>query len=91
MRDDLVDLRRLIVDNVIDPIMLLVFAVGLLIFVFGLVEFLYGLNAETDARERGKKHMLWGMVGMFIMVIASAIVLIIVNAVGADVELQGMR
>jgi len=91
MRDDLVDLRRLIVDNVIDPIMLLVFAVGLLIFVFGLVEFLYGLNAETDARERGKKHMLWGMVGMFIMVIASAIVLIIINAVGADVELRGIR
>ncbi len=85
MRDEITELRGLLVEHVINPVLLLVFAVGLFVFVFGVVEFLYGLNAETDARESGKKHMLWGLVGMFIMAVAYSIVLIIINAVGGDV------
>ena len=72
-------------EHVITPLLLIVFAAGLLVFVFGVVEFLYGLNTETDARQNGKKHMLWGLVGMFIMAVAYSIVLIIINAVGGDV------
>jgi divalent metal cation (Fe/Co/Zn/Cd) transporter len=79
-------LRADLVYHIINPVLLLVFAVGLLIFVFGLVEFLYGLNAETDAREKGKKHMLWGLVGMFIMMVAYSIVILIIRTVGGVVD-----
>lgn len=78
-------LRDVVVSEIINPLMLLVFAVGLLIFVVGVVEFLWGLNRENEARERGKKHMLWGIVGMFIMTVAYSIVWLIINTVGADV------
>ncbi|MBC7836947.1 hypothetical protein H7X87_04205 [Acetobacteraceae bacterium] len=66
-----------VTDIVINPILLLFFAVGLLFFVFGVVEFMWGLNNETDMRERGKQHMFWGVVGMFIMSAAYSIVLFI--------------
>lgn len=85
MNDGLIVLRSNLVDYLINPLLLFVFAIGLLVFVFGVVEFLYGLNADTEAKQNGKRHMLWGLVGMFIMVIAYPIVLIIINAVGADV------
>lgn len=85
MRDELQVLQSKLFYNIIDPLVLLLFAVGLLVFVFGIVEFLYGLNAETEARENGKKHMLWGLVGMFIMFVAYSLVLLIVDAVGGNV------
>ncbi len=83
----LTEIRGLLVENILNPLMLLFFAIGLLVFVFGVVEFLYGINAENEARERGKKHMLWGLVGMFIMMVAYSIVKLIIRTVGGDTTL----
>lgn len=56
-----------IVDIIINPLILLIFATGMVVFMWGLVQFMWGLE-ESGARETGKRHMLWGVVGMFIMV-----------------------
>lgn len=85
MKDGLLVLRSNLVDNIINPLLLLLFAVGLLVFVFGVVEFIYGLNTNSEAKDNGKRHMLWGLIGMFIMAVAYPIVLIIINAVGGNV------
>jgi len=66
----------------INPALALIFSIGLLVFVYGLVEFIWGLSQESDKRESGKKHMLWGLVGMFVMVSAIAIIKIIASVVG---------
>jgi hypothetical protein len=66
----------------INPALALVFAAGLLVFIYGLVEFMWGLSQETDKRQTGKQHMLWGLVGMFVMVTALAIIKIIASVVG---------
>ncbi len=79
------ELARDLIRVIINPLLLFVSALGVLVFVFGMVEFLYGLNTESDARERGKKHMIWGLVGVFIIVVAYGIVRTIVVFVGADV------
>ena len=79
------DLRDLLVSNIINPILYFVFALGLLVFIFGIVEFLYGLNAQTDARDQGKKHMLWGLVGMLIIVVSYSIVWLVVDTVDAEI------
>jgi len=68
----------------IDPALALIFAIGLLIFIYGLTEFIWGLSQESDKRESGKRHMLWGLVGMFVMVSAIAIVKIIAGIVGSN-------
>ncbi len=69
---------------VINPILLLLFAAGMVVFVWGLVEYLYALNVKGEQTAEGKKHMLWGMVGMFIMAAALTIIKIINNTVGGN-------
>lgn len=53
---------------------MLLFVVGMLIFFYGLLEFLWNLSKGSHDAENGKKHMGWGLVGMFVMLSALAIV-----------------
>jgi len=71
-------------DAVINPLLALVFAAGLLVFIFGVVEYIWGLSSDTDAKNQGKQHMLWGVVGMFIMAAAYAIFKLVENIVGVE-------
>lgn len=64
---------------IIDPLIALIFAAGLLVFVFGVVEFMWEMQGEVSAKEKGKQHMLWGIIGMFIMVASYAILKIVAN------------
>ena len=57
----------------INPAILLIFAVALMLFVWGLVQFLISLSTGGKDVQKGKAHMLWGTVGMFIMVAAYGI------------------
>lgn len=67
---------------IINPLIALLFTIGLLIFAWGIIEFLLSINEITKAsKEDGKRHMLYGILGMFIMVAAYAIVQLIGNTV----------
>jgi hypothetical protein len=66
----------------INPALALIFSVGLLVFIYGLVEFIWGMSQESGKKEEGKKHMLYGLIGMFVMVSAIAIIKIIASIVG---------
>lgn len=69
---------------IINPLLLLIFAAGTLVFVFGMVEFMWGLSQETAHKEQGKMHMLWGLVGLFVMISAWAIIKLIASSLGAN-------
>ena len=58
---------------ILNPLMTLLLAAGLLVFFWGLAQFILNAGSE-DGRSLGKKHMLWGVIGMFIMVAAREIV-----------------
>lgn len=64
---------------IINPLIALIFAAGFLLFVWGIVEFLFGLSQDTEAKENGKMHMLWGVIGMAIMISAYGIIRIVAN------------
>ena len=68
---------------IINPLLALIFGAGLLVFTWGLVQYLYALNVKGEQDQDGKKHMLWGIVGMFIMAAAFTIIRIIANTIGA--------
>ena len=76
---------------IINPIIALLFAAGLLVFIWGIVQFLWGLSesGEAEGKEQGKKHMIWGIVGMFIMASAYAILQVIGNTVGTPLPSGG--
>ena len=78
------------VSAILNPILGLLFAVGTLVFVFGIVEFMLGLTNESqEKKEAGKQHMLYGLIGMFVMASAWAIVKLIGSTVGAPVSNYG--
>lgn len=79
-----------VVDVILNPILGLIFAVGTLVFAYGIVEFMVGLSNETsDKKEAGKQHMLYGLIGMFIMASAWAIVKLIGTIVTNPVSNYG--
>ncbi len=72
-------------DNVLNPLLLLLFAIALLVFIWGIVQFMWGLSSEAgEGSADGKRHMLWGLAGMFVMVAAYSIVKIISSTLGVS-------
>ena len=71
-----------ITSNIIQPIIGFLFALALVMFLWGIVQFIS--NAENEEKlSEGKEHMLWGIVGMFIMVSVFGIMNLICNTIGA--------
>lgn len=66
---------------ILNPLITLLFAIALLIFFWGIVQF---INSETadGKREEGKKKIIYGLVGMFIMFSAYGIIRFILNTFG---------
>ncbi len=64
-----------------NPLIILMFAAALVYFLYGVFEFLMKAD-DAEARDIGKTHMLWGIVGMFIMLAVFTILHIIENTLG---------
>jgi len=76
-----------IVDNVttmiFQPIISLLFAVGFLVFMWGMVEFIANPTDPTK-KATGQKHMIFGVLGLLIMVSIWGIVGLVLNTLGID-------
>ena len=68
----------------INPIITLLALGGFVLFVYGVVEFIAGAGND-EKREIGKRHMIWGFVGLTIMFGAKAIIEIAASSIGVDV------
>jgi|SRR3989344_3238644 len=73
-----------VVQYIVNPAIMVVFSFGLLIFVFGLVEFLLALSKGGDVKD-GRQHMLWGVLGMFIMVSVFGIIRLLSDTFGFNI------
>jgi zinc transporter ZupT len=76
-----------IVETIFNPIIALLFGIASVAFVWGVLQYLISPDNE-EAREKGKKSMLWGIIGMFIMVSVFGIIKLIINTIGADSNLM---
>lgn len=56
-----------IINMILNPIIGFMFAVAVVFFIYGIVEFMIGAENQ-EKRDVGKKHMIWGVVGMFVMI-----------------------
>ena len=65
------------------PLILLLTAVALLVFVWGAFEYVTNAGNE-QARSIGQKHMLFGVIGIFIMLSAWAIMRIFAATFGVE-------
>jgi len=75
------DLMYKINRAVINPLIILIFGIAVLMFVVGIVEYMANKD-NADAAAKGKRHMLWGIIGMAIMVSVFGIMHVIINTLG---------
>lgn len=69
--------------TILNPIITLLFAVALAYFAYGIVQYIWNPDNE-QLREQGKRNMIWGIIGISIMVSVFGIMNLIVSSIGAD-------
>ncbi|KKQ34925.1 MAG: hypothetical protein US50_C0031G0005 [Candidatus Nomurabacteria bacterium GW2011_GWB1_37_5] len=67
-------------DQIINPIIKLLFVLAFMYFAWGVMEYIWGASDEKK-RTQGQQHMLWGVIGMAIMASALGIVQLIVGTI----------
>ena len=68
---------------IVNPIIGLLFGLALLYFMYGVAVFI--VNGDNDVKRReGANHMLWGVVGLFVMVSVFGIMKIICTTIGCN-------
>lgn len=68
---------------IINPLIILLFALAVVYFIYGLARYLLSPDNE-EVRKSSKSHMLWGIIGMFIMISVFGILSLIMNTFGID-------
>lgn len=59
--------------SIINPIITFFMVAATVVFIWGVVEMIMGAENE-EARTIGKRHIVWGLLGLFIMVATGAII-----------------
>lgn len=71
-----------IVDGAVQPFLTLLMALAVMFFLWGLIEFIYGAENE-EKRKTGRQHMIWGLIGLFVMFSVNGIIQLIKNFIGS--------
>ncbi len=77
------DLFSKFVSDIAKPILYLLMAVAVLYFIWGVFDFIRSSDSP-DGRETGFRHMIWGIVGLFIMVSAYGLFNLIKSTIGVN-------
>jgi len=68
---------------IINPLIGLLFALAIVYFLYGVFEFLSN-QANEEKKTTGKSHMMWGIIGITIMMGVWTILSIMLNTLGID-------
>ncbi len=66
---------------IINPLIVFLFALAVIYFIYGLVQYLLSPDNE-EIRKNSKSHMIWGIVGLFIMIAVYGIMNILLTTLG---------
>lgn len=71
---------------VINPLIEFSFIIALGVFLFGVMEFIRSAE-KTEDRQKGKDHMLWGIIGLLIMLTVFGVISLLMSTFG----IQGVK
>lgn len=71
------------IGRIVDLALPIVAALALLAFFWGLMKFIFA-TSNTDAKEDGKRIMIWGIIALFVMVSVWGLVQFIGTALNVD-------
>ena len=63
-----------ITQEILNPLIILLFAVATVVFVWGIIQYVLGSAGNPQQTETAKRTILWSIIGMFIMASAWGIV-----------------
>ena len=69
--------------NILNPFITLLFALALVYFLYGVYEMVKGADSD-EARRQGQQHVLWGVIGMAIMISAFGIMQVVCKTIGCE-------
>jgi hypothetical protein len=69
-----------ILANIVDPLITLMLALAIIYFLWGVFDFVRNAESPED-RKTGGQHILWGVIGIFVMVTAYGILNLIVKTI----------
>ncbi|MBI2023939.1 hypothetical protein HYT00_00885 [Candidatus Giovannonibacteria bacterium] len=70
----------LVSDQILRPIVMLLIALATVLFFWGVIEFLWNRDNEEE-QDKGKRHMLWGIIGLVIMFSVNGILWVLIDFV----------
>lgn len=68
-----------ITEDILNPLIIMMFAIATLIFGWGVVQYILGGAQSGDKTQKAKTIMIYGIIGMFIMASAWGIVSLLCN------------
>ena len=72
------EIIAVVTNEILQPIVQLLFALATILFLWGVVEFLISRDNEEE-RDKGKRHMLWGAIGLVIMFSVNGILWVLIH------------
>jgi zinc transporter ZupT len=69
-----------IINNIVNPVVWLMFGVAVVYFTYGVLKMVIKGSDET-ARSESKQSILWGLIGMLIMLSAWGIIYVVANTI----------
>lgn len=72
-----------LVSEVLNPLIVLLFAIATVLFLWGVAEFIRNAP-DSEGRKQGINHMIWGVVGIAIMLSVWGIMGIIADTLGVS-------
>lgn len=73
---------NIFVGGIIEPIIPLLIGLGVMVFIYGVLVLMFSEGGEK--KEEGKQYMLWGIIGIFVMVSVWGLVNILSDTFGLN-------
>lgn len=68
---------------IFNPAIAFLVTLAVVYFLYGIYEYIQGSTSD-EAREKGQRHMIWGLIGLFIMISVFFIMKVLLGTIGID-------
>lgn len=76
--------------SIVNPLIQFAFIVAFVVFIWGVMQFIRNAN-NPDERKKGQDHMIWGIVGLVIMLGVFGIITIITRTFGINTNINDQQ
>lgn len=77
------------INGIIKPIVPLLVGLAVVMFIYGVLILMFSEGGEK--KEEGKQYMLWGIIGIFVMVSVWGLVTVLTNTFDLDNEVRPIK